>query len=62
MLFTVQPVRANRVYSPELNSILGLTTGAPIWKSGNSSLTRIGAISGAQVVFASGGFVLAQPF
>ena len=62
-----QVVTADSVYvpsgnSPEsINTIESLTTGNSIWASGNSSL-RLGAVSGSQIVFASGNLVLAQPF
>ena len=58
-------VTSNSIYSPTLNEILSLTTGAPIWASGNASLTdnpNQGAIAGSQVIFTSGPLVLAQPY
>jgi hypothetical protein len=57
----IDVVSADAVYSPALNTILSLTTSAPTWQSGNPS-TGIGAVSGSRVVFASGEFVLAQPY
>ena len=51
----------NTVYSPELNAIVSLTTGAPTWASANSA-RRMGAITNSQVIFASGSLVLAQPY
>jgi hypothetical protein len=57
----IDVVTGTSVYSPELNTIVSLTTGATTWISGNSSATRTGAVSGLQVIFASGSLVLAQP-
>jgi hypothetical protein len=51
----------NTIYSPLLNQILSLTSGAPTWVSANASI-RVGAISSSQVIFASGSLVLAQPY
>jgi hypothetical protein len=54
---------SNSVYSPALNEILSLTTGAATWASAQSpTLTGTGAITGSQVIFASGSAVLAQPY
>ena len=41
--------------------ISSITSGATTWMSGNSP-TGVGAISGSQVVFGSGNFLLAQPY
>lgn len=57
----IDVVSADAVYSPKLNTIFSLTTSAPIWMSGNPS-TGVGAVSGSQIVFASGNLVLAQPY
>jgi len=46
---------------PPGSTAFSLTTSAPTWLSGNSS-TGVGALSGSQVVFASGNLVLAQPY
>jgi hypothetical protein len=67
-IYTFNVVTSNSIYSPELNQILSLTTGAPTWESGNAKLTEgaigvsLGAIAGSQVVFTSGNLVLAQPY
>jgi len=64
--FTV--ATTNSIYSPQLNEILSLTTGAPTWASGNALLPEGtdgvsgGAITGSQVIFTSGALVLAQPY
>jgi hypothetical protein len=42
------------------NTIVSLTTGASVWASGDTA-RGIGAVSGSQVIFASGSLVLAQP-
>jgi hypothetical protein len=58
-------VTSNSIYSPLLNEILSLTSGAPTWASGNPLLTdgqSRSAIAGSQVVFTSGALVLAQPY
>ena len=72
----IQTVDTNSVYSPELNSIFSLTTGAALWTSANpgnpygyrnpgdvniNSAPVSGVIAGAEVVFVSGPLVLAQP-
>ena len=66
-LDTFDVVGSDSVYAPSAvyaksatNEIFSLTTGAVIWASGNAS-TGVGAVSGSQVVFASGTYVLAQP-
>jgi hypothetical protein len=48
-------------FSTSRNVIVSLATGTSTWESANSTL-GIGAISGSQVVFASGNLVLVQPF
>ena len=64
--FTV--ATTNSIYSPQLNEILSLTTGAPTWASGNASLPEGtdglsgSAITGSRVIFTSGSLVLAQPY
>jgi hypothetical protein len=64
--FTV--ATTNSIYSPQLNEILSLTTGTPTWASGNASLPEGtdglsgSAITGSQVIFASGSLVLVQPY
>ena len=57
----IQTVTADQVYSPKLNQILSLTTGAPTWTSANPS-TGVGAVAGSRVVFVSGARVLAEPY
>jgi hypothetical protein len=58
-LKSLQPVDSDSIYSPELNSIFSLTTGAALWTSPNPS-TGVGAVAGSYVVFASGSQVLAE--
>jgi hypothetical protein len=55
-----QSLTPDTVYSSKLNSILSATTGGVTWMSGVSS-RGIGAVAGANVVFASGAQVLALP-
>jgi hypothetical protein len=51
------------VYSPDLNAIVSVSTGAVTWTSGNAqALTAVGALAGTHVVFASGARVLAQSY
>jgi len=66
----IQVVTPDTVYYPSspsssVNVIASLTTGATIWASGDTSqfigYGPFGAISGSQVIFASGSYVLAQP-
>jgi hypothetical protein len=60
-LRSIQPVTADSIYSPQLNSIFSLTSGAPTWTSPNSS-TGVGAVAGGYVVYASGSRVLADSY
>ena len=60
-LHTIQPISSDLVYSPDLNAIVSLTTGAFTWASGNLP-TKVGAVGGPEIVFAPGNLVLAQPF
>jgi hypothetical protein len=55
-----QSLTPDTLYSSKLNSILSATTGGVTWMSGVSS-RGIGAVAGANVVFASGAQVLALP-
>jgi hypothetical protein len=59
--YTMNVVSPTSVYSPELNIIVSLTTGATAWASGNAS-RRLGAVTASQVIFASGSRVLVQPY
>lgn len=52
-LSKIQPIATDLVYSPSLNSILSVTSGAPVWTSPNPG-RGIGAVAGSRVVFASG--------
>jgi len=67
-IYSFDVATSNSIYSPALNQILSLTTGAPTWASGNARLTdgaigvSMGAIAGSQVIFTSGSLVLAQPY
>jgi hypothetical protein len=66
-LSTFYVAGSDSLYSPSAvyaqaatNVILSLTSGAVTWASGDAS-TGVGALSGSQVVFASGTYVLVQP-
>jgi hypothetical protein len=62
-LGAIQAVSSSLVYSPQRNAIYSLTSGAATWSSGsplNNETT--GAVSGSNVVFSSGNFVLAEPY
>lgn len=74
-IVTVQPITTDTIYSPDRNAIMSLTTGAVSWMSADSnagtcsneagsgvSAICFGALSGSEVVFASGASVLAQPY
>jgi hypothetical protein len=67
-IYEFNGVTSNSIYSPTLNEILSLTTGAPTWASGSPLLTQgamgpsLGAIAGSQVIFTSGSWVLAQQY
>ena len=54
-------VTPESIYSPELNIIVSLTSGATAWMSGNTA-RQLGAVTGSQVIFASGSRVLVQPY
>jgi hypothetical protein len=56
-----QAFGTDSLYSPSLNSVVSLTTGARTWSSANLS-TGVGAVAGSRVVFASGHRVLAEPY
>jgi hypothetical protein len=75
-IVTAQPITTDKIYSPDRNAITSLTTGAVSWMSTNSNAglcfiqtetfgvstaVCFGALSGAEVIFASGTSVLAQP-
>ena len=70
-----QPITTDTIYSPDRNAIMSLTTGAVSWMSADSnegicsneiysgaSDVCFGALSGSEVIFASGVSVLAQPY
>lgn len=69
-----QPVTTDTLYSPDQNAIMSLTTGVVSWMSADrneglclnqtsgASLVCFGALSGSEVIFASGTSVLAQPY
>jgi hypothetical protein len=59
-LSSFQVVGTTALYSPSLNTILSQTTGDTIWSS-TSPTRHIGAVSGGNVVFASGSTVRAEP-
>lgn len=62
----IQPVTSDTLYSPDLNSLYSLTSAAATWMSADAvtytTLTESGAVAGPEVVFASGAYVLAQPY
>jgi hypothetical protein len=75
-IVTAQPITTDKIYSPDRNAIMSLTTGAVSWMStdsnaglcfiptetfGVSTSVCFGALSGSDVIFASGTSVLAQP-
>jgi hypothetical protein len=60
-LLSLDVVSADSVYDPGSNAIYSTTTGMTIWSSASATL-RVGAIAGANVVFASGSQVLVQPY
>jgi hypothetical protein len=75
LLGTLQPVTTNSVYSPQVNEIVSVSTGAATWASANPiAIPRYstvdvgypqsagGGITGTAVIFASGGFVLEQSY
>ena len=57
-LRSFQPVTADSIYSPALNSILSVSTGTVIWSSGAPIRNGVGAVAGGNVLFASGARVL----
>jgi hypothetical protein len=67
-----QVVSGDSIYSPQTNTIVSLTTGAPSWISGDAycygcdiiayPAVTTGAITGSQVIFALGHLVLSQPY
>jgi hypothetical protein len=73
---SLQAVTSDSIYSPQTNTIVSLTTGMPIWISGDAFCSPFemdcnpaipppvtsGAITGSQVIFALGPLVLAQPY
>lgn len=70
-LQSLQVVNSDSIYSPQTNTILSLTTGATIWASADPTCPFVysgcltlgeGAVTGSQVIFASGALVLAQPY
>ena len=63
VLRSFQPLSSDTIYSPELNSILSVSTGAVIWPiSGPIPSMGVGAVAGANVVFAYGPRVLFIPY
>jgi hypothetical protein len=60
-IYSMDVVTPESIYSPELNIIVSLTSGATTWVSGNAS-RRLGAVTPSQVIFASGSRVLVQPY
>ncbi|HTL97705.1 MAG TPA: hypothetical protein VL181_02770, partial [Holophagaceae bacterium] len=55
-----QPLGLNEVYAPALNAIFDTVSGASIWTSVHPS-KGVGAVSGTNVIFASGSQVLVEP-
>jgi hypothetical protein len=60
-IYSMNVVTPESIYSPELNIIVSLTSGATAWMSGNTA-RQLGAVTGSQVIFASGSRVLVQPY
>jgi hypothetical protein len=70
-LGSIQPVPTSSggtpvsIYSSTSNAIYSLATSAVIWSSGSGSPQDYlagGALSGSNVVFASGNLILAEPY
>jgi hypothetical protein len=55
-----QPLTADTLYSPALNSIYSVGTGTASWTTADSTL-GVGAVAGNNVIFASGAQVLSLP-
>jgi len=51
-LQAIQSLGGNRIYSPERNQILDLTTGDTVWSSATPT-GQVGAVAGSNVIFAS---------
>ena len=60
-LMSIQTVTSDSVYSPKLNTIFSLTTGAATWTNPNPT-TGVGAVAGGYVVYASGSRILADTY
>jgi hypothetical protein len=65
-VLTPQAPQPDLLYSPALNSIVSLSSGATTWTSASpinslSPAYRLGAVAGGEIVFASGNLVLAEP-
>jgi hypothetical protein len=60
MLAGFQPLTADTIYSPEINSIFSVSSGTATWSSDYVPRGR-GAVAGGYVIFASGARVLALP-
>jgi hypothetical protein len=63
---TPQLTMPDLIYSPALNTIFSISSGAAKWASGSPSTgpnasPGIGAVAGQQIVFMSGNLVLAEP-
>lgn len=62
---TPQATTPDLLYSPTLNSIFSVTSGATTWTSasppGGGDNSYQGAVAGSQIVFRSGNLVLAEP-
>jgi hypothetical protein len=65
-LQTLQVLTSDSIYSQQTNTIISVTTGATGWASADpicqASCPNAGAVSGSQVIFASGALVLGQPY
>jgi hypothetical protein len=59
-LFRIQSLGSNSLYSPEKNTIYGVTAGNPIWTAPYPTL-GVGAVAGSNVVFVTGAQLLALP-
>jgi hypothetical protein len=70
---STQVLGSDSIYSPNTNSIYSVSTSAVTWESADAfcfvtlnfptcNATSVGAVSGSQVIFSLGSFVLAQPY
>ena len=58
---SLQPLGGDLIYAQNLNEILSVTTGMPVWASADAN-SGLGALTTSSVVFVSGALLLAQPY